>query len=185
MKSLLLLSALLLCFLIPLNQLSAQGPSGKTIGIGFTAGDPIALNAKYWVSQYNSLDAYIGTSYFGAVRLGSDFLMQFDPFDSKTLKMYTGMGVTLAFGRGEGILYKQNQDRFYYRSDGGIATAMRILFGIGLFPQKTPFEVFLEAGPLFGISPDFGIHLDVGIGIRFYPFREQILKNQSENEQTN
>ncbi len=182
MKEFFYITAISICFFLCTNHTSAEGPMGKKLGFGFTAGDPIALNAKYWVTKYNSLDAYVGTSYFGAVRLGFDFLMQFDPFGSSTLKMYTGPGVTIAFGRGEGILYGQNEDRFYYRSDGGMATALRIMFGIGLFPQKTPFEVYLEAGPLFGISPEFGIHLDAGIGIRFYPFREKNIKSQAQEE---
>ncbi|MGA2297953.1 MAG: hypothetical protein ABSG15_10435 [FCB group bacterium] len=165
-KSIFLIIILLIIEIFPLKS---QGPRGKDFGFGLLLGDPLGLTIKYWTNQENALDAYLGESYFGATRIGADYLWHFDAFNSKVVKMYAGPGLTIGFGNGRYYFYNEDHDRFYYRSDEGTGFGGRVILGINIIPRRTPIEIILEAGVLVGISPAFGTAIDTGLGIRFYP----------------
>lgn len=151
------------------TQTQASGPMGRNFGFGIIFGDPFGATINYWLSKENSVDAYIGASYFGGLRIGGDYLFHFDAFNSQVVKMYAGPGVVIGFGRGRGIIYKENKKRFYYWEKDEVGIATRVIFGVNFIPRRAPLEIFLEAGPLIGITPAVGVNLDASIGIRFYP----------------
>ncbi len=150
------------------NHTLAQGPMGRDFGFGLILGDPTGGTIKYWFSSENALVVSIGGSYFGSPRINAEYLWHFDAFNSQVVKLYAGIGGVIGFGEGRGWFRKHDDDDFWYRKEG-TGLAIRAIFGLNIIPRRTPLEIFAEAGPLIGVSPDFGSALDVSVGIRFYP----------------
>lgn len=149
----------------------AQGPRGNSFGFGLILGDPTGATIKYWTNKENAFTASVGSSYYGQIRLGGDYLWHFDAFNSRVVKMYAGPGLVLGFGQSHGgFWWKEDHHKFYYWDDNtSIGVAGRVIFGINIIPKRSPVEIFFELGPLIGISPAFGVNLDAALGIRFYP----------------
>jgi hypothetical protein len=156
------------------SSLYAQRPSGD-FGFGLILGDPLGGTIKYWVSPTNALVADIGESYFGAPRIDLDYLWHFNSFNSRVVLLYGGIGGAVGFGYGYdyyGVFYSRGDGRpFYYRvgSSSSVGIGVRAIFGITIVPKRTPLEFFIEAGPLLGIVPNFGVGFDLAVGVRFYP----------------
>ena len=142
----------------------AQGPGGKDFGFGLVLIDPLGATIKLWINPVNALIIDIGASDFGPTRLGADYLWHFEAFKSRIVKMYAGPGLALAFGNGNGPFGGRELDR----GDNNAGVGVRVMFGVNVIPERTPLEMFFELGPLVGLSQS-GAHLDVGLGIRFYP----------------
>lgn len=153
--------------------LRAQGPNGNDFGFGIILGEPIGGTVKIWTAKDQAVAASIGgNSYFGSLRLGADYLWHFDVFRSQVVDMYAGPGLVLGFGSGrEYWWYKErgNKVYFYERANDDVGIAARVVAGLNVIPKRTPVELFLELGPLIGISPGFGVAVDIAAGIRFYP----------------
>jgi len=160
------------------STLHAQGPEGKEFGFGLILGEPTGGTIKYWVNPENALVADIGYSYFGAPRIDLDYVWHFHAFNSNVVKLYGALGGAVGFGNGYyGVFYKRGKyyvisddAPFYYRSyyNSDVGFGVRAMFGLNIIPRRTPLELFLEAGPLIGISP-FGVAFDLAVGVRFYP----------------
>lgn len=140
----------------------------KEWGFGISIGDPTGLTAKYNVNQKNAWNFNLGSSYFGGLRVGTDYLWHFNPFNSRYVAMHAGFGGVLGFGNGKSFFYKNKGDSFYVR-DHGVGIAVRGIVGVDFYPGSTPFEIYLELGPLLGLIPETGGALDVALGFRFYP----------------
>jgi hypothetical protein len=155
------------------SSIRAQGPNGNDFGFGIILGEPLGGTVKIWTANDQAVAASIGgNSYFGSLRIGADYLWHFDVFRSQVVKMYAGPGLVLGFGTGREYFfykYKGNHYYFYERDNDEVGIAMRVVAGLNIVPKRTPIEIFLELGPLIGISPGFGVALDVAAGIRFYP----------------
>lgn len=151
------------------GTLSAQSPKNRDLGFGIVIGDPLGLTLKYWMERDFALNAYLGSSYFGAARLGADFLWHFEPFRSKMFNLYAGPGITIGLGDEGGVIYKKKNDNWYYRDEGSVGIGVRGMFGLNFVPRNTPLEIFVEVGTMIGMIPDFGAGFDSAIGIRFYP----------------
>ncbi|MBK6290330.1 MAG: hypothetical protein IPH85_13035 [Ignavibacteria bacterium] len=152
-------------------SMQAQGPKGKDFGFGIVLGEPLGLTLKYWTSKENAWQGSIGASYFGAPRVQVDYLWHLNVFKSDVVKLIAGPGAGIGFGHeGSGFWYKdKGQKYWYYRDDADFGIGVRVITGINIIPRNTPIEIFLELGPNIGIYPDFGVGLDAGVGIRFYP----------------
>lgn len=137
-------------------------------GFGIQFGDPTGLTAKYNVNQTNAWNFNLGSSYFGELRIGADYLWHFNAFSSRYVAMHAGFGGVLGFGTGKSIIFKERGDDFYVR-DKGIGAAVRGIVGIDFYPSSSPFEIYFELGPLIGLIPEPGGALDVALGFRFYP----------------
>ncbi len=169
MRKNIFLILILVGLFVHINHSFAQGPRGRDFGFGIILGDPTGGTIKNWFNNENALTASIGGSYFGAPRIGADYLWHFDAFNSAIVKMYAGPGVVIGIGEGKGYWHKHDEDRFYFRGSGETGFAIRGIIGVNIIPRRTPIEIFFELGPLIGISPGFGTAFDVGLGIRFYP----------------
>ncbi|PKL86110.1 MAG: hypothetical protein CVV22_04255 [Ignavibacteriae bacterium HGW-Ignavibacteriae-1] len=169
MKKMFLAFMATLLMVITISESNAAGPRGKDFGFGIMLGDPVGISINYYVSNDESLAAYLGASYFGGLRVGADYLFHFDAFNSKIVKMYAGPGLAFGFGRGRGIIYKENKNKFYYWEEDDTGIGARVIFGINIIPRRAPLEIFFEVGPLIGITPGFGVNVDASVGIRFYP----------------
>lgn len=159
---------LIICTGTMINQLYAQSPAGKNFGFGLVLGEPTGLTLKFWTQRNNAFVIDVGESYFGSPRIGVDYLWHFNAFNSNVARLYAGFGGALGIGRSNGFYYS-NHDGFFYRSDNGLGLGLRGVLGVNVIPERSPIELFLEAGLLVGLSPAFGSAGDVGIGIRFYP----------------
>lgn len=167
MKTLILCLTALAPFLGATNG-RAQGPEGKNFGFGLILIEPLGGTVKYWTSSENALVGDIGASYFGSPRIQGDYLWHFDAFKSRVVKMYAGPGVALGFGTGRDFFFDRYGHKFV-TTDSRFGFGVRAIFGINVIPRNTPLEIFLEAGPLIAMVPDFGAAFDLGLGIRFYP----------------
>lgn len=149
----------------------AQGPRGNNAGFGIILGEPLGLTAKFWLNRENALQAHLGASYFGAPRLQADYLWHLNVFNSQVVKLLAGPGVGIGFGHeGSGFWYKEKGQKYwYYREDASFGLGVRVITGLNIIPKNTPIEIFVELGPNIGIYPGFGVGLDAGVGIRFYP----------------
>jgi hypothetical protein len=143
-------------------------PEGRKVGFGIMFGDPTGATLKLQQETPNAYVIDLGSSYFGSPRINVDYLWEFNAFNNNMFNLYAGPGVALGFGKGHGVYYSNNTGSFYYRTSG-LGLGVRGVFGLNFIPQNTPLEIYLEAGLLVGISPDFGSAMDVGLGIRFYP----------------
>lgn len=161
--------------LILANTLSAQGPKGKSFGIGLSLGEPTAVTARFWTSRQNSWDAAIGKSHIGNPHLHADYLWHInDAFDSRIVSLYAGVGAIAGFGsKGEYVLVKFGKGPFkehwYYDADNDVALAAKGTFALNIIPRNTPIDIFLELNPVLGLSPGFGFDFMLAIGVRFYP----------------
>jgi len=147
----------------------AQRPEGRNFGFGLILGDPVGATIKVWTAPDQAFTGMIAASYFGSPRIGGDYIWHFNAFNSDVVNMYAGPGLVLGLGHGAYYIYRNHGDVFYVRDDGAAGIAARVMLGINIVPRQTPIEIFLEAGPLIGISPGFGAAVDLGLGIRFYP----------------
>jgi len=152
---------LLMCFVAGI----ASAQRGAT-GFGIILGDPTGLTLKHWVSRDQAITASLGGSYFGAPRIGVDYLWHFNAFRSSVVLLYGDVGV--AVGLGKGVRWWGDRGYKYYDRDE-TRLGVRGMFGVSVLPRGVPLEFFLEFGPLIGIAPGFGSAIDVGLGMRFYP----------------
>jgi hypothetical protein len=143
----------------------ASAQRGAT-GFGIILGDPTGLTLKHWVSRDQAIAASLGGSYFGAPRIGVDYLWHFNAFRSNTVILYGDVGAVI--GLGKGVRWWGDRGYKYYDRDQ-TRLGVRGMFGVNVLPRGTPLEFFLELGPLLGIAPGFGTAIDVGLGMRFYP----------------
>jgi hypothetical protein len=168
--------AIIFCVLIlslkPQKSFS-QGPGGD-FGFGLILGEPLGGTIKYWTSQTNAIVGDVGASYFGEPRFDVDYLWHFYSFRSRIVALHAGIGAAVGFGNGYyDIIYARDIEGhpFYYRAyyNSNVGFGVRAIFGLEIYPRRTPLEFFIEAGPLIGISPAFGVGWDLAAGVRFYP----------------
>lgn len=165
MKKSILIIAMLLCSV----SLFAQGPKGRDFGFGVTLGEPTGVSLKFWLNNENALALSLGSSYFGELRLGADYLWHFDAFNSSAVKMYAGPGAVLGFGDGNGWVYKKDDDKFFVRNNDDFGFGARAVVGLNIIPKRSPIEFFLELGVMVGLIPNVGTNGEAAVGIRFYP----------------
>ncbi|HYM21374.1 MAG TPA: hypothetical protein VEW28_10290 [Candidatus Kapabacteria bacterium] len=152
-----------------ISPASAQGPRGSSFGFGIVLVEPLGGTVKFWTASDQAFVGSIGGSYFGNPRLNVDYIWHFDAFNSQIVKLYAGPGLSLGFGQGSYYWYYRRGDYFYVRDPGSTGIGIRVMLGLNIIPRRTPMELFIEAGPLIGVSPAFGSAFDFGLGVRFYP----------------
>lgn len=159
-----------LALLVPLTPTALANDYSKgDFGFGLQAGDPSGFTIKYWTSRRTAIDGYIGGSYFGSPRIGIDWLWHYPLREARVVHFYAGIGGTIGFGNGHGILRTYNNGAFYFRTDNGAGLGVRGLGGLSVEPRTVPLEFFFDLGLLVGVTPNFGSALEAGFGLRFYP----------------
>ena len=137
-------------------------------GFGMTLGDPTGFTVKYNSTKYNSWNFTLGSSYFGGLRLGADYLWHFNPFNSNNVIMHVGFGGVIGFGESHSIVF-YNSNRHFYLHEDETGIGIRGVVGIDYYPVSSPLEIFIEMGPLLGLVPRAGSAFDVAMGLRYYP----------------
>lgn len=122
-------------------------------GLGIIAGEPTGLSAKVWTTDHTALDAALAWSFVGHgfLRLHSDLLIHrhLIDVDKGRLPVYFGLGAKLGFA-------------------SNLEFGIRFPLGMAYHFESAPFEVFLEVVPVFSLIPETAVHLDGGIGVRYY-----------------
>jgi hypothetical protein len=148
----------------------AQGPNGKSFGIGFQLGDPYAVTARIWTSRLNSWDMAIGSSGLGNPHIQGAYLWHFpQAFNSRVISLYAGVGAVLALHDDDIELSFQKRHDGWWSENDDPRLAIRGVFGMQIVPIRSPLEIFIELDPLFGLHPGMGFAFQPSIGIRFYP----------------
>jgi hypothetical protein len=134
--------------LFPLAAVSAEG--GK-LGAGIVVGEPTGISGKYWLTNYQAVDAAFSVIeennlYFQVDYLFHDFRSLPVPEKGK-LPIYFGPGLELET---KGI--------------GGL----RAVAGASYMFEDYPFEAFIELAPVLKFSPSVTVHFSGGLGIRYY-----------------
>lgn len=147
----LLLSVLMIGFALTINTANAQ-QKGSNFGIGVMLGEPTGLSVKKWLNDNTAFD--IGAAWSlsdtnEALHLHTDFLIHNWFNDNPNLAFYYGIG-------GRTIL------------DDEAKLGIRIPLGLNYVFENGPFDVFVEAVPIFDIVPDTKFAGNGAVGLRFY-----------------
>lgn len=132
----------------------ANSDNGGNFGIGLMLGEPTGVSIKSWNGNRSAFDIGAAWSLSGrneAIHLHADYLVHswFNDVDSGRLAFYFGIG-----------------GRVIFSSD---ATAgVRVPLGLNYLFQNIPFDLFVEAVPIFDFAPDTEFAGNGAIGIRYY-----------------
>lgn len=134
------------------------------IGFGLMVGEPNAVTLKSRTGGSNDWIFNLGLkSHYGSLRFDGIYTFNFpSAFNSKDFELYAGAGAVLAFGDGDG-LFKEKHKR-----DNDFGLGVKGLMGVNFKPSKK-FEIFLELGPLIGLTNGVGADMELALGFRFYP----------------
>jgi len=129
-------------------------------GLGIAAGEPTGLSAKYWTGRSQALDWGLAWSFEGkdAFHVHMDYLWHaFRIFEVEdgSMPLYYGLGGRIKFVEGHDDLL-----------------GVRIPVGVAyIFPSRK-VDLFLEAVPVFDLTPDTDLSMNAAIGVRyFFPSR--------------
>jgi hypothetical protein len=156
------ISALLLAGLVVVPSIvaaeeEAQNPfEDKVLGLGFMVGEPTGANLKYWLSEVSALDAAVGVSLDEDANFAchADYLYHFHdviPLEEDRVSIYLGGGPRFKA--------RDNRDDFF---------GVRTIVGVAYVFREVPMDLFLEAGPVFDVSPDFELRFTAGVGARYW-----------------
>ena len=139
----------LICLLAAASPLWAQ--KAGDFGAGVIVGNPTGGTVKYWLSDAHALDAGLGVStHFAAY---ADYL-----WHAWTILPQPAQGkLGLYFGAG-------GQVRTFHDPEFGV----RAVVGAAYWLPRAPVEIFVEAVPVFRLSPETSVGLDGGLGARYY-----------------
>jgi len=148
MKILLTLVCLLAAGLSP-----AAAQNSGSIGAGVIIGNPNGLTGKLWLNEGQALD--FGLGFGDNIAVYGDYLWHSwgvfpQPAEGK-LPGYLGLGVQIG-------------DSSHNHSGLGL----RAVAGIAYWLPRNPIEIFLEVVPVLHLSEDSGLHLNAGLGVRYY-----------------
>jgi len=134
------------------------------LGFGLIFGEPTGITLKSRTGGSNDLIFNLGLkSHYGGVRFDGIYTFNFpQAFNSRDFELYAGIGAVVAFGEGNGF-FKEKKHR-----DEDFNLVAKGLIGVNFKPSKQ-FEIFLELGPLIGITNGVGADMEGAIGFRFYP----------------
>lgn len=127
-------------------------------------GEPNAVTLKSKSGSNNDWIFNLGfKSHYGSLRFDGIYTFNFpSAFNSRDFELYAVAGAVLAFGDGDGI-FKEKLKR---ENDFGLG--IKGLMGVNFKPSNK-FEIFLELGPLIGLSDGIGADMELALGFRFYP----------------
>jgi hypothetical protein len=130
----------------------ADGPMGRSFGLGLSFGNPTSFTGKYHLSESAAIDFHLGVFHAYGARfyndslfLAGDYLLEVWNFvenDTVSVPFYAGPGLGLIFDLDDDIC---GRNRFCRDYDFGFGP--RLPIGVGVEFQKAPFEIFLELSP--------------------------------------
>lgn len=127
---------------------------GKNFGLGAMFGEPTGVSVKYWNNSSSAFNIGAAWSLSGrneAIHLHADYLFHswFDDPDTRQLAFYYGIG-----------------GRVIFADDPNVG--VRVPLGLNYVFQNAPFDLFVEAVPIFDFTPDTEFAGNGAVGIRYY-----------------
>lgn len=137
------------------------------LGIGLIFGEPSGITLKSRSGGSNDFIFNLGLrNHYGGVRFDGIYTFNFPRvFNSRDFELYAGLGAVIAVGEGRSFFYDKNKNKYY---DDDFNFGAKALLGLNFKPSKA-FEIFVELGPLIGITNGVGANMEGAIGFRFYP----------------
>lgn len=127
----------------------------KGLGVGIIVGEPTGISVKNWLSARTAVDAAFAWSFVreSAFHVHANYLVHlFDAIKSEEpFYFYYGGG---------GRIKASKSDR--------ARVGIRGVAGIGYMLQQIPIDFFLEASPIFDLSPATEISINAGVGARYF-----------------
>lgn len=135
------------------------------LGFGLILGEPTGITLKSRTGTSNDLIFNLGLrSHYGGVRFDGIYTFNFpNAFNSRDFELYAGIGAVVATGDGHSFFYDDDD-----HDHDNLNIGLKGLFGLN-FKASRKFEIFLELGPLIGITNGEGADMEGAIGFRFYP----------------
>ena len=158
---------LLVVFTVLLGAVPAAQAQSR-FGFGFILGEPTGLSFKYRMNRDNAVDGAIGFSPWDRARIHVDYLWHARPFRDPNFALHYGIGLAVGFGGEDRFFFSRKGDGYVVRSRS-LGFGARVPFGIDFMIPRSPIELFFEIAPLVVLSPDAGVGIDFGLGVRFYP----------------
>ena len=144
----------------------AFAQKANELGIGAVGGEPTGLSLKYWLDNYQAVDAGIGWSFYAndSFALHADYLLH-----SFSILPLAGTPNKLPVYFGAGLRFKAKNNH------GGVAQneddsiwGIRIPVGVSYLFAGQPLDLFAEVAPVLDFAPEGEITLNGGIGLRYY-----------------
>ena len=154
-KLLTLLAAFALPFIFSPNTAHAQANgNGGDIGIGLMLGEPTGISVKSW-NNTRSAFAFGAAWSFGrndALHMHGDFLLHnwLDDVEEGELAFYYGFGARLAL------------------ADPDARLGIRVPVGLNYIIPEVPLDLFIEAVPIFNLTPSTDFDGNGALGVRYY-----------------
>ena len=128
---------------------AARG-GAKDFGVGFEAGQPMGLTAKYWFNSSYAVDAFAGYHYNKNFDAHADYLLHSVSLHVPQGKLpyYIGIGGRVLLG---------DDSQF----------GVRVPLGLAYLLPKDPLELFVELAPVVKVN-NLGADLDGAIGVRYF-----------------
>lgn len=136
------------------SAVQAQGVNeiDKNFGLGVMLGEPTGVSVKVWTGNQSAFDVGAAWSLSGsreALHLHADILRHSWFPDTENVAFYYGIG-------GRVILTE--------KAHAGV----RIPLGLTYVFEEIPFDLFVEAVPIFDLAPDTEFAGNGAVGIRYY-----------------
>ncbi|MFP4370371.1 MAG: hypothetical protein ACLFR2_12400 [Candidatus Kapaibacterium sp.] len=159
---------LVVALLMILSAPAYANVDGKDFGFGIVLGDPTGITLKHWLNNENAMNFTVGSSYYGSLRLGVDYLWHFNAFNTDLFNLHAGIGGVLGIGDNDNWFTSRERSK-WNTFDDDFGLGARATFGGNFVPRRVPLEIFLELGVIVGVVPGFGTGAEGAVGIRFYP----------------
>jgi hypothetical protein len=153
------------CFLssAAVQQMHAQ--DGGRFGLGFVFGEPTGFTWRYRINYVNSVDGSIGFIPEDRARINVDY--QWHHHTDPVFAFHYGIGAAFGLGGSDYVVFHDRGGYFVAHRELGFG--VRVPLGFTIFPSGTPLDIFLEVAPVLVLTPETGVGVDAGIGVRIYP----------------
>jgi hypothetical protein len=128
-------------------------------GLGIILGEPTGVTAKTWLDRDSAIDFAAAWSFrdTDSFHFHADYLIHKGgllELDAAEHMLYFGAGGVIEF----------RDDRKGHDTEAGI----RLPFGVAFHLKAAPVELFGEIVPVMEVAPSTGLHMNAGIGARYY-----------------
>ena len=154
----------LLCTMLIMWSAVAESQTYGKFGVGFVAGEPSGISWKYRFNHPNAVEGAIGFLPDNGVRADVNYLWHTHPFRNEYFGFDYGAGIAVGPGRND---LTASRTGYFYRGEE-IGFGLRGVAGLNYLIPHAPVDMFLEAAPLWIVSPVSKTGLDTGFGMRLY-----------------
>ncbi len=134
------------------QAITSRAGAAEDVGLGVSLGQPMGVNAKYWLSSSLAVDGFMGYHFTGNFDTHLDYLWHsFSSFNvsSGRLPFYAGLGGRVLLGNDSQL-------------------GVRFPFGVTYLFPNDPIETFAELAPVVKLIKGVGADIDGLVGVRVY-----------------